>query len=79
MSTLAGRRATIDRAVNLLDTASPADLAAWLAKTTIHAHLKADPGALRDVLAGNRDTNGGPLFGAWKGAQQLLAAAGQPT
>lgn len=73
----AARRAVINRAADLIDTASPADLQRYLAQTGIHAHLKADPAALRDNLTSAVD--GTPqAVGAWKAAQQILDAAGLP-
>jgi hypothetical protein len=67
---------TINRAIALIDTADPASLAAWLAQTDLHDHIKADPATLRQHLA---DANGtAQVFSAWKASQQLLKAAGQP-
>lgn len=74
----AARQATIDRAVALLDTADPGDLTVWLASTTLHAHLKADPAELRRLLTTFDPDSVGERFGAWKGAQKLLQAAGLP-
>jgi hypothetical protein len=75
----AARRAdTITRAIALIDTAPPADLAGYLAGTNIHDHLKADPAALRQRLATVDDMSPGSRFGAWKAAQQILRAAGLP-
>lgn len=71
-------QATIDRAVALLDEADAADLARWLAATSLHAHLKADPAELRRNLTTFDADSAGERFGAWKGAQQLLQAAGLP-
>lgn len=74
----AARQATIDRAVRLLDTAHPHDLAVWLAKTNLHDHVKADPAQLRRDLAAADPDNWAGYFGTWKAAQQLLQAAGLP-
>ncbi len=71
-----GRHDTIRRAIDLIDTATPADLAGYLAQTSIHDHLKADPDALRDNLEKADGT--AQVFGAWKASQQLLKAAGLP-
>ena len=72
------RLATIHRAIDLIDTASPDDLDCWLAKTAIHAHLQDSPGAVRSNLAAiTADSSTGQRFGAWKAAQQILKAAGQ--
>jgi hypothetical protein len=71
------RQATIDRAVELLDTAERADVLQWLAKADVHDHLKIDPPALRDALTGCND----PIFKygwAWMIARQILQAAGLP-
>lgn len=73
----AARRDTINRAVALIDSADPAALAHWLAQTRVHAHLQADPAALRGNLTSAAD--GTPqAFSAWKVSQQLLQAAGLP-
>lgn len=82
-ATSTDRQATIDRAIALIDNAqSDADAAqldAWLAQTGIHRDLRLDPYALRDKLAAVADDpHSGRAFGAWKAAQQLLRAAGQP-
>lgn len=76
-SPTAYRQDTIRRAVALIDTASAADLARYLSQTQIHAHLQADPAALRDSLASAIGTD--HQTGAWKAAQQVLHAAGLPT
>lgn len=70
------RHDTIRRAIDLIDTAKPADLWRYLAQTDIHAHLKDDPAALRRTLADAAGT--AQVFGAWKASQQLLRAAGLP-
>jgi len=70
------RHDTIRRAIDLIDTAKPADLAGYLARTHIHDHLKADPDTLRTNLATASGT--AQVFGAWKASQQLLQAAGLP-
>ena len=72
----ADRHGIIRRAIDLIDAASPADLAGYLAQTDIHDHLKADPAALRRNLATADGT--AQVFGAWKAAQQILRAAGLP-
>jgi hypothetical protein len=69
------RQDTINRAIALIDTSDHSDLAGYLAQTTIHDHLKASPGALRDALA---SAVGTADFGTWKASQQLLRAAGLP-
>ena len=70
------RHDTIRRAIDLIDTTSPADLWRYLSQTSIHDHLKADPAALRRTLADAVGT--AQVFGAWKASQQLLKAAGLP-
>lgn len=70
------RHDTIRRAIDLIDTASPADLWRYLSQTDIHAHLQTDVPALRRTLADAAGT--AQVFGAWKAAQQLLQAAGLP-
>ena len=77
--TAATQRDTIDRAIALIDTADPADLAGYLAQTSLHDHIKADPATLRQHLAAaTPDADIGRRFGAWKAAQQILQAAGLP-
>ena len=70
------RLGTIKRAIDLIDTADPGDLASYLAQTGLHDHIKADPATLRRHLAAVDGT--GRTFGPWKAAQQLLQAAGLP-
>ena len=72
----ADRHGTISRAIGLIDTVSPADLAGYLTQTDILDHLKSDPAALRRNLATADGT--AQVFGAWKAAQQILRAAGLP-
>lgn len=84
---IAARQDTINRAIDHLRTTDVAALAAQLATTTLHDHLKADPAALADSLA-QTDPNGfapssdindwARSFGTWKAAQQVLQAAGLP-
>jgi hypothetical protein len=66
------RIAVIARAIAYLRTADPADLPAVLAQTRIHAHLQADPAALRDMLASDAH----PVTPAHLAARQILGAAG---
>lgn len=76
---LAARTDTIRRAIALIDTADPSDLAGYLAQTSMHDHIKADPATLRQHLTdATPDASAGHRFGAWKAAQQLLQAAGLP-
>lgn len=80
MSTVtATRLATIKRAIDVIDSAAPADLTRYLAQASIHDYLRADPALLRSRLAGIDGTSpSGARFGAWKAAQQILDAAGLP-
>lgn len=71
-------QATIDRAVALLDEADAVDLARWLAATSLHAHLKADPAELRRHLTTFDPASVFQRFSAWKAAQQIMQAAGLP-
>ena len=75
-ATSTDRHDTIRRAIALIDTADPADLSRYLADTSLHDHIKADPATLRKHLATADGT--AQVFGAWKAAQQLLQAAGLP-
>ena len=77
-SVAAPRQATIDRAIALIDTATPSDLTGYLAQTRIHDHLKSDPATFRDHLAAATPDDTPRHFGAWKAAQQILQAAGLP-
>jgi hypothetical protein len=70
------RHDTIRRAIDLIDTTGPADLGRYLADTSLHDHIKADPATLRKHLADASGT--AQTFSAWKAAQQLLQAAGLP-
>ena len=77
MSTVrAERRATINRAIDLIDSANPADLTSYLAEASIYDHLRADPAQLREKLA--TADGAGPVFAAWKVSQQILQSAGLP-
>jgi hypothetical protein len=78
MSAHPDRQDTINRAVALIDSASPADLAGYLARTRIHARLRADVPALRGLLASADVNDSTGAFGAWKAAQQILQTAGLP-
>lgn len=71
----AERRAVITRAIKLIDESGPGQATAWLAKTTAHDHLKADPAAFRAAIANGARQTGGPLYSAWRVAKQLLDAA----
>ncbi|MFI5783511.1 hypothetical protein [Nocardia sp. NPDC051570] len=75
------RRAVIDRAIAHLRGTDPAVVLAQLADPDLrlHDHLRRDPQALAASLADGRFARGGRLFGAYKGAQQVLRAAGLPT
>jgi len=74
------RQDIINRAITLIDNANPHALARYLADTSLHDHIKADPGTLRQHLADATapDASVGARFSAWKAAQQLLQAAGLP-
>lgn len=73
------RQATITRAVDHLRTTDPATLATQLATTGLHDHWKTDPAGLADNLELSHTCDSWPqFFGAWKGAQQVLHAAGLP-
>ena len=77
MSTVRAERLdTIRQAVNLIDSADPADLARYLTEVSVYDHLKADPAQLREKLT--TADGAGPVFAAWKVSQQLLEAAGLP-
>jgi hypothetical protein len=69
-STADQRTAVIDQAVAYIDSA-PADLAAVLARTSIYDHLKADPAALRGLLADKTL----PVQPAYRAARQVLDAS----
>jgi hypothetical protein len=65
------RNDVIAKAIAYLDTADPADVAAVLAQTSIHKHLKADPAALRASLA----SPALPVHAAHRAAWQILGGA----
>ena len=70
------RRDTINRAIALIDVATPADLADWLRQINVRDSLRDNPADLRAHLADSLDEDF--LFPAWKVSQQLLEAAGLP-
>ena len=72
-ATDADRAAVVARAIDLLNTADPADLARYLATTNIHDHLKADPSALARALADPAIPSGT----AYRAAVKILTAAGR--
>lgn len=72
------RQATIDRAIAHLRTADRATLLAQLAGTHLHEQYRQDPARLADELAAADPGNWPRFFGAWNGAQSVLAAAGLP-
>ena len=72
-STQATRRATIERAIALLDDTDHDTLLRYLEQTALHRSFREDPERLRSAL---RDGLQDDLFASFKAAQQLLRAAG---
>ncbi|MBP2703500.1 hypothetical protein JOL79_06770 [Microbispora sp. RL4-1S] len=76
----AARLATIARAVAHLRSTDRHVLLAQLAAADMRPHWKTNPDGLADYLADARaDDEPARLFGLWKLAQRVLAAAGLPT
>jgi hypothetical protein len=77
--TASAHRADIQRAIDLLDSTDPAQLTGLLSRTGLQPHLKADPAALRQMLADDlASAQDARLAGASRGARQILNAAAQP-
>jgi hypothetical protein len=76
--TLYARQATIARAVAHLRHASYAMVRRQLLDAAIWPHWQRNPAAFADHLlkCANEPDNVGRFFGAWKGAQRVLLAAG---
>lgn len=75
----AARRATIARAVEHLRTAPYATVRRQLLDVEIWPHWQRNPAAFADMLDRHAtDPEVGRRFGAWKGAQRVLLAAGLP-
>jgi len=66
------RRADIAQALQLVDAASAADIAAMLTKTSVPDHT--DPARLRRLLAGAA-SEPATVYDAWLAASQLLLVA----
>ncbi|ATL65127.1 hypothetical protein [Nocardia terpenica] len=75
------RRAVITRAIGHLTGTDHATVTAQLADPSLnlHDHLRRDPVQLARLLADGLYAADGRFFGAYKGAQQVLLAAGLPT
>lgn len=75
---LAERRATIQRAINLLKRSDPGMVTWLLSQTTVKDSFRTDPAKLvayfQQALRPGAST--GCRFGSWKIAQQLCRAAG---
>ncbi|MEV0619566.1 hypothetical protein AB0I81_40050 [Nonomuraea sp. NPDC050404] len=80
MAPTPARQATIAAAIEHLRTTPPALVRRQLLDASLHAHWQRNPAALADYLA--RSTAAphdfARFFGAWKGAQRVLLAAGLP-
>jgi hypothetical protein len=74
-STQATRRATIERAIALLDDTDHDTLLRYLEQTALHRSFREDPERFRSAL---RDGMEDDMFASFKAAQQLLRAAGEP-
>lgn len=73
------RQAAIRAAIHHLRTADAAALAGQLANANLKPCYKTDPGSLADMLDQHLFVDDSMrFFGAWKGAQQVLYAAGLP-
>jgi hypothetical protein len=73
-STQPSRRATIERAITVLDNTGHSALLGYLEQTALHRSFREDPERLRSAL---NDGLQDDLFASFKAAQQLLRAAGE--
>lgn len=71
---LESRRALMRQAADYLESLSPADGRAALAKTGMHSHVKEDPAGLARRLRATANDPEASTFASWKAAQWVMIA-----